>query len=350
MMIEVRTCARLHLGLLDNNGEQGRLYGSIGLAVSHPNLLLRAESADSLAVEGLDSERVATYAQRFIQHFGIPSGAHLSLVSAIPAHVGLGSGTQLGLAVGAALARLAGLRLSVQEIAFAVGRGLHSGIGIATFQHGGFVLDGGRRIVSHPPDSVISNEKNRRIDTGKVPPVLMKHPMPKDWFFVAAIPETSPGLSGEKESRAFLQLPEAPTRVVEKISWVVLMKMLPALIEKDIASFGRALTSIQYMVGDCFASVQGGRFSNPVSEKIVDFLLDRGAAGVGQSSWGPTVYGLIQGRSAARLLAKKVRILMNELGGGQILCLQPQNRGAQVRLIRSSNTKDAYEEDTYSVG
>jgi beta-RFAP synthase len=352
-MIEVRTCARLHLGLLDNNGEQGRLYGSIGLAVSRPNLLLRAEPADKLLVEGLDAERVATYAQRFMHHYGVPSGAHLNLIAAIPAHVGLGSGTQLGLAVGSALARLAGLRLSVQDIAFAVGRGLHSGIGIATFQHGGFVLDGGRRIIAqpaHPPDAILSNGENRQIDTGRVPPVLMKHSMPKDWFFVAAIPDTSKGFSGEKENRAFLQLPEAPSRVVEKISWVLLMKMLPALIEKDIASFGRALTSIQSMVGDCFASVQGGRFSNPISEKIVDFLLDRGAAGVGQSSWGPTVYGLIQGRNQARQLAKKVGAFMAELGGGQILCLQPQNRGAQVRLIRSADTKDAYEEDTYSVG
>jgi beta-ribofuranosylaminobenzene 5'-phosphate synthase len=332
-MIEVRTCARLHLGLLDNNGEQGRLYGSIGLAVSRPNLLLRAEKADSLLVEGLERERVATFAQRFINHYGAPAGAHLNLVNSIPAHVGLGSGTQLGLAVGAALARLAGLPLSTHEIAPAVGRGLHSGIGIATFQHGGFVLDGGRCIISNPSGSSIPSEKNRQIDISRVPPVLMKYPMPKDWFFVAAIPETNQGLSGEKEYRAFLQLPEAPARVVERISWVLLMKMLPALIEKDILGFGQALTSIQYMVGDCFASVQGGRFSNPISEKMVDFFLNRGAAGVGQSSWGPTVYGLIQGRDQARQLARQAQIYLAEIGGGQTFCVQPHNRGAQVRSI-----------------
>ena len=85
----------------------------------------------------------------------------LNLVHSIPAHVGLGSGTQLGLAVGAALARLAGLQLSTDEIALAVGRGLHSGIGIATFQHGGFVLDGGRRIISELPDSAQREQANR---------------------------------------------------------------------------------------------------------------------------------------------------------------------------------------------
>jgi beta-ribofuranosylaminobenzene 5'-phosphate synthase len=326
-MIEVRTCARLHLGLLDNNGEQGRLYGSIGVAVNRPNLLLRAENSDVLTAEGLERDRVIAFARRFISHYGIPAGANLNLVRSIPAHVGLGSGTQLGLAVGAALARLAGLHLSTHEIALAVGRGLHSGIGIATFQHGGFVLDGGRRLIS----------SNRQIDTSKIPPILMKHPMPKDWFFVAAIPETNQGLNGEKEYRAFLQLPEAPRGVVEKISWVLLMKMLPALVEKDIANFGQALTNIQCMVGDCFASVQGGRFSNPLSEKMVNFFLDKGAAGVGQSSWGPTVYGLIQGRDQARQLAKKAQAFLLEIGGGRTFCIQPQNRGAQVRVINGSS-------------
>jgi beta-ribofuranosylaminobenzene 5'-phosphate synthase len=348
-MIEVRTCARLHLGLLDNNGGQGRLYGSIGLAVNHPSLLLRAEAADSLLVEGLEHDRVTTYARRFIDRYGVPGGAHLILHNSIPAHVGLGSGTQLGLAVGAALARLAGLQLSTEEIALAVGRGLHSGIGIATFQHGGFVLDGGRRIISELPDSA-NNGRNRQIDKSKAPPVIMNYPMPKDWFFVVAIPEADQGFSGEKENRAFLQLPEAPARLVERISWVLLMKMLPALVEKDIANFGQALTGIQYMVGECFASVQGGRFANPFSEKAVNFLLDQGAAGVGQSSWGPTVYGLIQGRDHARELAKKVQIFLAGMGGGKTFCVQPHNRGARVRVINSPDSKDGYEKNSHSAG
>ena len=138
---------------------------------------------------------------------------------------------------------------------------------------------------------------------------------------------------------------------MEKISWVLLMKMLPALVEKDIANFGQALTGIQYMVGDCFASVQGGRFSNPLSEKVVDFLLDRGAAGVGQSSWGPTVYGLIQGRDQARQLAKKVQIFLAEMGGGQDT-LRPASQpgSSSAAMINSSDSKDEYEKNSHSTG
>ncbi|MBN1568449.1 MAG: kinase [Acidobacteria bacterium] len=329
-MIEVRTCARLHLGLLDNNGEQGRLYGSIGLAVNHPHLVLTAEPANGLHIEGLEAERITTYAQGFMDVYGQPKGAKLHLVTCIPAHVGLGSGTQLGLAVGMAMARLAGLPVGVPEIARAVGRGVHSGIGIATFQHGGFVLDGGHRLLL---TSSVGDKQSRQIEKGSVPPLLFRHPMPKNWFFVMIIPETGPGFSGAKEQSAFLQLPIAPSSVVEKISWVLLMKMLPALVEEDIANFGQALTSIQNMVGDCFASVQGGRFATPVLEKLVGFLLEKGALGAGQSSWGPTVYGLVDGESRARKLAGEVRDYLVGFGGGSIFCVQAQNRGAQVRTI-----------------
>jgi beta-ribofuranosylaminobenzene 5'-phosphate synthase len=325
-MIEVRSCARLHLGLLDNNGEMGRLYGSIGVAVHRPKLLLRAEAADALQVEGLDCDKVVAFAKRFMKHFSIPAGARLNLASTIPAHVGLGSGTQLALAVGTALARLARRRLGIQEIALAVGRGEHSGIGISTFRYGGFVLDGGHRIRSmdtSPPKTI----KNR------IPPLLFQHAMPGDWFFITVIPATDPGLSGKKEANAFLNLPKAPSGLVEKISRVLLIQMLPALVEKDISNFGQALTRIQYMVGDCFSSVQGGRFASPISEKMVDFMLSRGAAGIGQSSWGPTVYGLVEGKSKAQILQQEAQDHLDTLGGGQTLLVKPHNHGARISIV-----------------
>ena len=338
-MIEVRTCARLHLGLLDNNGELGRLYGSVGLAVDRPKLLLRAREAKVLQVEGLERRRVATYARRFMRRCGFPSGANLNLVSHIPAHVGLGSGTQLAMAVGAALARLSGRRLPVPEIALAVGRGVHSGIGISTFQHGGFVLDGGHRVCTDLSDldeseAGLKNGLERTVEKNHVPPVLFHHAVPRDWFFVTVIPKTEKGLNGKKEDNAFVKLPQAPSGLVQKISRRVLIQMLPALVEKDVESFGEALTDIQCMVGDCFASIQGGRFSNPVSEKVVDFMMDHGAAGIGQSSWGPTVYGLIQGRDEGQKLLRQTQSYLDTLGGGEAFLARPQNRGARISNVR----------------
>ena len=329
-MIEVRTCARLHLGLLDHNGGEGRLYGSIGLSVSRPHLLLRAEESEKLIVEGSETDRVASYAQQLIRHYGLPAGAHLNLLTSIPAHVGLGSGTQIALAVGTALTRLAGLSVSPEEIASIAGRGARSGIGIATFQRGGFVLDGGHRIAAE------GNLPLSRAARNGVPPILFHHSVPAEWRFVTVITGRDQGFSGEMETSAFMRMPEAPAHLAEKVSRLVLMKMLPALVEKDIASFGQALTGIQRLVGDCFAPVQGGRFSNPLSGKLIEFLLEKGAAGAGQSSWGPAVYGLVEGSGPARQLMKEVRVFLAGLGGGQAFCVRPQNRGATIRDSRGS--------------
>lgn len=320
-MIEVHANARLHLGLLDNNGDLGRLYGSIGLAVDRPKLVLKAEKDRTLKVEGDERERVLLYARRFITQFHLPAGAYLKLERTIPAHVGLGSGTQIALAVGTALAALYNRRIGIEEIALAAGRGAHSGIGISTFRYGGFVLDGGRPLVSGA---------SRKLIKDRVPPLLFKKSIPKNWYFVVAIPSADAGLSGKWEVQAFSKLPTAPAALVEKISRVLLIQMMPAIVEKDIAGFGQAMTRIQLIVGDCFSSVQGGRFANPVSEKIVEYMLSRGAAGIGQSSWGPTVYGLVEGKDRAQKLLRDVRSRLDALGGGEAFPAQPHNRGARI--------------------
>ena len=328
----VRTPSRLHLGILDANGDLGRLYGSIGVAIERPNVVLEAEPADRLLVEGLETDRVAAFARRFLDRYPLPHEARLRLKASIPSHVGLGSGTQLALAVGTALARLGGLELDVTEMAQTMGRGVHSGIGIATFQHGGFVLDGGHRVAG---DDVVALAP---VGTG-VPPVLFHHPFPENWYFVVVVPAAEAGFSGEREQRAFQTLPPAPPTLVEKISRLVLIKMLPALVERDIVYFGQALTEIQRLVGDCFAAVQGSRYANALSERLVDFLLDKGAAGAGQSSWGPTVYALVDGERQALLLESKAQEFLARNGEGHTFCALADNRGARLRRIAPRGAK-----------
>lgn len=333
MNIVVRTPARLHLGILDTNGNLGRLYGSIGVAIERPNVVLEAEPADRLLVEGLETERVATFARRFLDRHALLCGARLCLKARIPSHVGLGSGTQLALAVGAALARLNDLEIGVEEIAVATGRGAHSGIGIAAFEHGGFVLDGGRRVITGS-QAVLSTKQELPRDAERgVPPVLFCRPFPEDWYFVVVVPEVEAGLSGEREKRAFQTLPPAPQPLVERISRLLLMRMLPALVEQDIASFGNALTEIQRLVGESFASVQGSRYAHTLLEQLIGFLLDSGAAGAGQSSWGPTTYALVEGRDQALRLESEARGYIECHGGGQTFCVRADNRGAWVEQI-----------------
>ena len=126
----------------------------------------------------------------------------------------------------------------------------------------------------------------------------MRHAMPDEWRCVLAVPAAEPGLSGGAETAAFASLRPEPERSA-LISQLVLTALLPALVERDLEEFGAALSRIQRLVGDAFAPVQGGTF-HPQAAPLVDALLRLGAAGAGQSSWGPAVYGVVGSEAEGR--------------------------------------------------
>jgi beta-RFAP synthase len=284
----VETAARLHFGVLDLRGALGRRFGGLGAAVPEPSLLLEATPSEQLSAHGPDADRATAFAKRFLAHYGLEGGARLTVHRHIPAHSGLGSGTQLGLAVARALAELYGLPDEPVALARAVDRGRRSAIGIWTFALGGFIVEGGRRT-----------------GADEIAPLLARFPIPEDWRCVVAVPDGAPGLSGDAEAAAFERLAPPPEREVERVAHLVLMQLLPALVEADLASFGAALTEVQRVTGAWFASQQGGVFAPGPSETLVRRMAEWGAAGVGQSSWGPAVYGLVGSEMAGRELAKR---------------------------------------------
>ncbi len=139
----VEAHARLHFGVLDLRGGRGRWFGGIGAAAPGPTMLVSACAADTLEVEGEDAERAAEFTRRFVSHHRLRRGARVRVHRALPSHAGLGSGTQLALAVARALAEVHGIDPDVQELACAVGRGRRSAIGVWTFAGGGLVVEGG---------------------------------------------------------------------------------------------------------------------------------------------------------------------------------------------------------------
>ena len=292
----VEASARLHFGVLDLRGSLGRRFGGLGAAVPQPSLLLEASPASRITAVGEDAERATEFARRFLAHHGSHEGVRLRIHRAIPAHSGLGSGTQLGLAVARALAELHSLPKGAAELARAVSRGERSAIGTWTFARGGFIVEGGRR-----PGS------------DDIAPMLVRLPIPAAWRCVIAVPGGDPGLSGEAESAAFRRLPLPPEREVERVSHIALMQLLPALVEGDLPAFGEALTTIQRVTGAWFAPAQGGIFARG-STTMLARMAEWGAAGVGQSSWGPAVYGLVETETAGRELAARARDLLGTEG------------------------------------
>jgi beta-ribofuranosylaminobenzene 5'-phosphate synthase len=307
--VRVEAPARLHMGMLDVAGGSTRRFGGLGVALSRPAAVVEASPSDDLTADGPDAERALAVARRSREALGVAGGARVRVLKAIPPHVGLGSGTKLSLAVTSALAALAGQTPEPRAIASAAGRGARSAVGLWTFVLGGLVVEGGVRPGVEQPA-----------------PLLARHPMPDDWRCVLVIPQAEPGLSGRAEEEAFGRLrPDADRAAL--IAQLVLTSLLPGLAEGDLAEFGAALTRVQRLVGESFASVQGGVF-HPRAGALVDRLLRLGAAGAGQSSWGPAVYGIVGDAQAGRDLARGMETEL--AGGGRVEVVRFDNRGARV--------------------
>jgi len=292
----VETAARLHFGVLDLRGSRGRWFGGVGAAAPAPTLLVSASTAETLDVSGEDADRAAEFARRFLACHG-RRGGRVVVHRALPAHAGLGSGTQLALAVGRALAQVYGIETDARSLALAVGRGPRSAIGTWTFDGGGLVVEGGRRQ-----------------NSTEIAPLLARLLFPPTWRCIVALPNGSGTLTGDAEAAAIAALPPPPEEDVHRVAHLVLMALLPSVADGDLATFGSALTEIQATTGRWFAAVQGGPFAPGPTEEIVRRMAEWGAAGVGQSSWGPAAYGVVDGVEQAHRLADRVRELLGDAG------------------------------------
>jgi beta-ribofuranosylaminobenzene 5'-phosphate synthase len=316
--VRVVAPARLHLGFLDLNGNLGRQFGSIGLAIDQPTTELVLTRARAFTAEGPDRERGLKALRRYAEAFSCQGAFELDIRSAIPRHSGLGSGTQLALAVGAALMALEGREHTVGELGELVDRGARSAIGMGAFESGGFIVDGGRGQRDHAP------------------PILMRAQFPESWRALLIMDTRTTGVHGEAEAQAFARLPPLPEAASAHVCRLVLMQLVPGLMEADITTFGAALTEIQSIVGGHFAAAQGGApWTSPAVGRIAAKLKEAGAFGIGQSSWGPTGFAFVDTKEiAASLYDSSIEAARAE--GLDILIARGRNRGASIERILST--------------
>lgn len=309
----VRAPARLHLGFVDLGNTAERRFGSLGLAVSGLDAVIAARAALALDVEGAHATRVAQIAAQVAASLGRPCAMALRVLAMPPAHAGLGSGTLLALSAGTASASVLGATLSPRQLAALAGRGGRSGIGIGSFELGGFLVDGGRGA-----------------RTG-LPPLLARVEFPEAWRVVLLFDERREGLSGVAERSAFVALPEMSAATAGELSRHVLMGVLPALHEADFDAFSAHLAAVQRLNGAHFAPAQGGLFSSePVGRCLEEVARAFGLPGIGQSSWGPT--GFIVTPDAVTAERVAAAITQRAAEGLRCLTVAAANTGA----LRSS--------------
>ena len=310
--VQVTTTARLHLGFLDLAGDLGRRFGSIGLAIDGFETRLELREAPSLEVLGEERVRGAHIARCIAESLGLDTRKKLIISNAIPAHAGLGSGTQLALAIATAFRRLAGLPPDTREDARLLDRGARSGVGVALFERGGLAVDAGRG-----PNT-------------EVPPVVAWMNFPRDWRILLILDPRVEGAHDEEERQAFADLPRFSADAASEICRCTLMQILPGAAETDLEAFGDGVARIQEILGDHFAPVQGGgRFGSAPVGRVAARLKALGARGIGQSSWGPSGFAFASDPDHAQFLAQRAGA-EGELGVEIRIC-SARDHGAEIR-------------------
>jgi beta-RFAP synthase len=319
----VEAPGRLHLGFLDLHGGLGRTFGSVGLTLENIATAVAAQHAPADSVSGPESERALDCLVRVKEALRLRGGVALTVERAIPGHAGLGSGTQLALAVGTAVTRLYDIEMPARETASLLDRGARSGIGIGAFEQGGFLVDGGRGRRDAPP------------------PLVSRLPFPSAWRALLVFDNLRQGLHGNAEAGAFRALPQFPEAAAARLCRLALMQALPALAEEDLPRFGAAIGELQRVVGDHFAPAQGGRYASPAVAEALALFQSAGAACIGQSSWGPTGFALVDSRETAEALVRLARGRLPDSMGLDYMVCAGRNHGAEVRAQAAQRRRRA---------
>jgi len=287
--VRVSAPGRLHVGFLDLGGALGRRYGGLGLSLETPVTRVTLRRAARLSATGPDADRAAAAVRTLAAAFRLSDKVAVEVEEALPAHAGLGSGTQLGLAVGAALVRLQGVNVAPRALAASLGRGQRSSIGLGAFETGGVILDGGRGALDEPP------------------PIVARAAIPSAWRILLIYDHALAGLSGQRETAAMANLPPFPEELADRLCRLAVLGAMPAAAEGDAQAFGRAIGEMQRRLGDHFAKAQGGRFTSADVAEALAVIEARGVPGVGQSSWGPTGFAVLGDAREAEALAAELR-------------------------------------------
>ncbi len=243
--VTVTAGARLHFGLCTLDPE----WGGAGVTVEEPATRV-AVSVTNGAAEFLAPPDERSRLQAAAAAVALDRPVRAELLSAPPAHAGLGSGTQIALATATATARLFGQPDPLAGPLFeSLGRANRSRLGAAGFRSGGLLLD---------PTGKLAEAKG----TG-----VRSVPLPPEWRWMIVVPHRGGGITGAEEASALKRLPDM-TRPFSGGLRRMILQSLPlaaGLGEKPASArlFARILGDYGARVGRHFAPLQGGVFASP---------------------------------------------------------------------------------------
>lgn len=340
--VVVKTGSRLHFGLISPGEFRGRRFGGAGLMIDSPGTELEIKSADSLRIEAGASEGdwIRGLVQRWhetIRGLGLPDvelpdsldqlPVQIRIVSSIGRHLGLGSGTQTALAIAAGL--LEALEIPqppVGRLATLMDRGLRSAIGSHGFELGGFLVDRGKG----PADAIAARD--------------IRLEFPTRWPVILVLPRADQGMHGPEERKAFAAIKESNRALSERMIDALSHGIVPGIATEDHGLFAEALHEFNLCSGMHFAAAQGGPWNGSRLEKTVHAFLDAGIQAVGQSSWGPCIFGVARDDEQASDAIANLTSRLDEYwsdAGYRIELTRARNHGAEIQKTVRPLTNDA---------
>ena len=349
--VEIRTPARLHLGMMSFGNAHERSFGGVGVMVDRPGVHVRMRRADRLEARGLHGERAIRFAQACAQAWGlVPAGCAIEILTAPRSHVGLGSGTQLGLAIAAGMRHLfrrdaadeaRGVPHPIQEsprpaeheslfdmgdaleLARLVGRGRRSCVGVYGFSRGGLIVEAGRFVGGPQADDDARREFS---------PMVARVRLPSAWRCVVIVGRDVVGLHGEAEKAAFARLPPVPAEVSAELARIVALELLPAAVEAKFAEFAAAVRRYGTLAGKPFEPEAAALPHAGATERLLELLAELGYPGAAQSSWGPTVMACCETLESAGQLVEALEGL-GLAAHHDIVIARFDSQGASLREV-----------------
>jgi beta-RFAP synthase len=297
MSVEVQTGARLHFGLLDVAAP----FGGCGVMIDGPPTRVRVRSATTFQCDERHRDRVIGIVDRWQQMTGQTTrpSVTIEVVSAAPPHNGLGSGTQLSLAISLALLKQTSAEPTTRECVLRLAnRGRRSAVGSHGFFEPGFIVEGLNR------GQAIARE---RTGNQQLNPIDRRIPVPESWRAgIVLMDDVSPieTISGDEEQQQFDALQPASDEERARLVDILTGELIPSIEQSDFDSFADAVTRYNRASGELFASVQGGPYNGEATTRLIERLIASGFRGVGQSSWGPGVFTWFETEKAATLAAQ----------------------------------------------
>jgi beta-ribofuranosylaminobenzene 5'-phosphate synthase len=333
MKVRITTPCRIHLSLIDENGYTGRVDGGIGLMLDRPNVVFEASnSATQFKIEAIKYYResievINEKASKIFKAFDINNkNFHFYLRRYYPSHVGLGSKTQLSLAIATAIAKLKDMEISTKELTKLVERGGTSGIGWRGFESGGFILDGGHDFgKGKEKENFLPSSASNSADPALT---ILRYIIPEHWRFVVAIPNVKNGAYGDEEVSIFQKHAPIPREEVNEVSHQILMKVVPGILKKDLTCFGEGIKRIQN-IG--FKKIEID-LQHVIVKNLLNFLDEYGVKAYGMSSFGPSVVGITESDQEAEKLFGAIHNHLRNTGGHIYIC-KPNNTGAKIEYL-----------------